>query len=79
MTARCTELMLAYFSRFRDLITWKPVEEVKWRAVPKLGSEWMCKWTIDEKGYWLVLTDGSALWGEMRTATFILEKAEVRP
>lgn len=53
------------------------MEEAKWRAVPKLGSNWMCKFTIDEEGYWLVLTDGSALWGEARTASFISEKAEV--
>lgn len=59
-----------------DLETWRQVEEAKWRAVPKLGSEWLCKWTANGKGYWLVLTDGSALWGEARTSAYIHEKAE---
>lgn len=52
------------------------MEEAKWRAVPKLGPEWMCKWNVDERGYWVVLSDGCALWGETRSASSIEDKAE---
>lgn len=52
------------------------MEEAKWRAVPKLGPEWMCKWSGDERGYWVVLTNGCALWGEARSASSIQDKAE---
>ncbi|KAK8388381.1 hypothetical protein O3P69_020401 [Scylla paramamosain] len=59
-----------------SLVSWRPVEEAKWRAVPKLGPEWMCKWSGDERGYWVVLTNGCALWGEARSASSIQDKAE---
>lgn len=67
-----------HFSSVEDLATWRPLEEAKWRAVPKLGPEWMCKWSVDERGYQVMVTDGSTLWGEARTARYIQDKAEVR-
>ncbi|KAK8388382.1 hypothetical protein O3P69_020401 [Scylla paramamosain] len=36
----------------------------------------MCKWSGDERGYWVVLTNGCALWGEARSASSIQDKAE---
>ncbi|MPC98271.1 hypothetical protein E2C01_093633 [Portunus trituberculatus] len=73
---RILHLNIWQFSSEQSLVSWRPVEEAKWRAVPKLGPEWMCKWSVDERGYWVVLTDGCALWGEARSASSIQDKAE---
>lgn len=55
---------------------WKEAEAAHWEPISSLGPQWLVKSEASDRGYILMLTDGCGIWGEKRSARYILDQAD---
>ncbi|KAK7083513.1 hypothetical protein SK128_014646 [Halocaridina rubra] len=58
------------------LENWRDVEEAPWEQLSSLGDWWMMKYVSSYNGYSIMLTDTTGLWGEKRSAKYVIDRAD---
>lgn len=60
----------------KDTCAWTVLEKEPWQSIESLGQEWLIKTQCGPEGYGVMVTDGTAIYGERRNQVYVQEKAE---
>lgn len=60
----------------RDISAWAVLEKEPWQSIESLGQSWLIKTQCGPEGYAVMVTDGTAIFGERRNQVYVQEKAE---